>query len=357
MSSISDIFGVELYQGRYVISQHSKYTDKQKSLFAQIDYEIVPRVKLSAGLRYTATSFVYDNFLAGPLYTSNGMSETKLSKHNPITPKFGVSFQADRNNLFYASAAKGARGSNIADAVGFRCTPDGEILGFDPMVPRYIKNDSVWSYEVGSKNRIFGGRLAIDASAYHVDWKNTQTVIALPICQNHTIYSLGDAKIDGIDLALSAQPLDGLTLGASLSYINACYSSNLPGPNGTAVRRKGEPLDIAPWTYHLSGEYQFALRDRDFYLRADFTGSSHDDTPLDLTSPLVDPMIPRAPATAALALRAGVRFSGLDVSLFANNVTNDNPVLGLGHETPGNLNFRATAFRPRTIGLSVTFRR
>ena len=64
------------------------------------------------------------------------------------------------------------------------------------MVPRYIKNDSVWSYEVGSKNRIFGGRLAIDASAYHVDWKNTQTVIALPICQNHTIYSLGDAKID-----------------------------------------------------------------------------------------------------------------------------------------------------------------
>lgn len=357
VSSISDIFGVELYQGRYVISQHSKYTDTQKSLFAQVDYEVVPRVKLTAGLRYTATSFVYDNFLAGPLYTSNGMSETKLSKHNPITPKFGVSFQADSNNLFYASAAKGARGSNIADAVGFRCTPDGDILGFDPMVPRYIKNDSVWSYEVGSKNRLFDGRLAIDASAYHVDWKDTQTVIALPICQNHTIYSLGDAKIDGIDLALSAQPVDGLTLGVSVSYMNARYSSNLPGPNGTIVRRKGEPLDVAPWTYHLSGEYQFTMSERDYYLRADFTGSSHDDTPLDLTSPLVDPMIPRAPATAALGLRAGVRFKGFDVSLFANNVTNDNPILGLGHETPGNLNFRATAFRPRTIGLSATFRK
>jgi len=285
------------------------------------------------------------------------MSETKLSKHNPITPKFGVSFQADKDNLLYASAAKGARGSNIADAVGFRCTPDGDILGFDPMVPRYIKNDSVWSYEIGSKNRIFGGRLAIDASAYHVDWKNTQTVIALPVCQNHTIYSLGDAKIDGIDLALSAQPIDGLTLGASISYMDARYSSDLPGPNGTTVRHKGEPLDVAPWTYHLSGEYQFTVRERDFYLRADFTGSSHDDTPLDLTSPLVDPMIPRAPRTAVLGLRAGARFGGFDVSLFANNVTNDNPVLGLGHETPGNLNFRATAFRPRTIGLSATFRK
>jgi outer membrane receptor protein involved in Fe transport len=357
VSSISDIFGVELYQGRYVISQHSKYTDTQKSLFAQVDYEVVPRVTLTAGLRYTATSFVYDNFLAGPLYTSNGTSETKLSKHNPITPRFGVSFQADRKNLFYASVAKGARGSNIADAVGFRCTPDGDLLGFNPMAPRFIKDDTVWSYEVGSKNRLFGGRVAIDASAYHIDWKDSQTVISLPVCRNHTIFSLGDAKIDGIDLALSVQPLDGLTLGASVSYMNARYASALTGPNNTIVRRKGEPLDVAPWSYHLSGEYAFALGGGDLYLRADFTGSAHDDTPLDLTSPLVDPMIPRAPGTAVLGLRAGARLGGLDVSLFANNVTNDNPVMGLGHETPGNINFRATAFRPRTIGITATFRR
>ena len=357
VGSISDIFGVELYQGRYVISQHSKYRDTQKSIFAQLDYELVPRVTLTAGVRYTNTSFVYDNFLAGPLYTSNGMSERKESEHNPITPKLGVSFQADPDNLFYASAAKGVRGSNIADAVGFRCAPDGDLLGFDPMVPRYIKLDSVWSYEVGSKNRLFGGRLAVDVSAYHVDWKDTQTVIALPVCQNHTIFSLGDAKVDGVDLAMSARPLPGLTLGASVSYMDARYSSDLPGPNNTIIRRKGEPLDVAPWTIHLSGEYEFTVSEHDLYMRADFTRATHDDTPLDLSSPLVDPVIPRAPATAVLGLRAGARFRGLDLSLFANNVTNDHPVLGLGHEATGNVNFRATAFRPRTIGISATFRR
>lgn len=56
MPSISSIFGVELYQGKYVISQHSKYTDKQKAVFAQFDYEIVPRLTVTGGLRYTATS-------------------------------------------------------------------------------------------------------------------------------------------------------------------------------------------------------------------------------------------------------------------------------------------------------------
>ena len=357
VSSIEELFLVGLYQGRYVISQKSKYTDSQESVFAQVDYEVVRRLKVTAGLRYTASTFKYDNFLAGPLYTTDGATVILDSKGHPVTPKLGVSFQANDNNLFYASAAKGARGNGVADAVGIRCAEDGALIGFDPLTPHPITSDSLWSYEIGSKNLLADGHLAIDASAYHVDWKDVQSVIALPVCQNHAVLNLGDAKLDGVDLALSARPLRGLTLGASVSYIDARYSTALRGGNDLIIRRKGEPLEVAPWSMHFSGEYEFKLSEHDFYVRADHTRTTHDNTALDLSSPLVDPALPRAPATAVLDLRAGARFGDLDVSLFANNVTNDHPLLSLGHETPTDINFRTTSYRPRTIGITATFRK
>src|SRR6185295_5313447 len=104
---------------------------------------------------------------------------------------------------------------------------------------------------------------------------------------------------------------------------DARYSTNLPGPNNTIIRGKGEPLDVAPWSMHFSGEYSFMFSQRDFYLRSDYTLTTHDDKALDVSSPLVDPAIPRRPSTSQLDMRAGIRLRDLDISLFVNNVLND----------------------------------
>lgn len=355
--SVAEIFGVEPYQGIFVVFQDSRYLDIQKSVFAQVDYEFVPRLTVTAGLRYTDATFNLDNFVAGPLYASDGIDVSLKTKNKPLTPKFGLSFQADRNNLFYVNASKGVRGGGVAEAAGIRCINDGIAIGFDPMVLRRISPDSLWTYEVGSKNTLAGGRLSIDASAYHTDWTNLQSTLTLPECQVHTVFNFGSAKIDGLDLALSARPVDGLTLTASASYINARYSSELKNAGGEVIRRKGEPLDVAPWSIHLSGQYDFPVGASDAYLRGDFTYSSHDDTPLDVTSPLVDPGIPRAPSSSQLDLRAGVRFDEIEVSLFATNVLNAHPFLGQVHSTLADPNLRSVTFRPRTIGLTATMRR
>lgn len=355
--SVTEIFGVEPYQGLFVVYQDSRYLDIQKSVFAQADYEIVPRLKVTAGLRYTDAKFNLRNFVAGPLYASDGIDVSLQTRNKPLTPKFGLSFQADRNNLFYVNASKGVRGGGVAEAAGIRCINDGIAIGFDPMVLRKIKPDSLWTYEVGSKNSFAGGRFTIDASAYHTDWKNLQSTLTLPECQVHTVFNFGSAKIDGVDLALSARPADGLTLSAAASYINARYVSELTNAAGDVIRRKGEPLDVAPWSLHLSGQYDFPVGASEAYVRSDFTYASHDDTPLDVTSPLVDPAIPRAPSSSQLDLRAGVRFNDIDVSLFATNLLNAHPFLGQVHSTLADPNLRSVTLRPRTFGLTVTMRK
>ncbi len=349
--------GSELYQDLYVIYQKSHYLDIQKSLFAQVDYEIVPRLKATVGLRYTIATFEDDNFLAGPLVSNGGQLFHLETDSRPITPKVGLSFQADENNLYYFNAAKGARGSGIAESEGARCAEDGENIGFDPMTSRNVPPDSLWSYEIGSKNALFGGRLAIDASAYHVIWKNVQSTITLPICQVHTTMTFGNAIVDGADLSVTVAPLRGLVLNGSLSYTDARYSTNMFNTEGDIIRRKGEPMDIAPWSMRFSSEYSFAVGESDAYVRGDYTHTTHDKTPVDASSPLVDKKVPRRPATSQLDMRGGVRFNGFDLSLFVNNVLNDHPVLGQVHDHPDDPNFRSTTFRPRTIGLTLTFRK
>ena len=356
-ASIADAFGTGLYQGQYSNAARNTHRDKQYAAFAQIDYTIVPRLKVTVGLRYTHADYVYDGFIAGPLYATDGTSNRLNVKGDPVTPKVGLAFQANRDNLFYLNAAKGVRGSGISPPVGASCASDAAAIGFDPLSPQNVRPDTIWSYEAGTKNRLFGGRLTIDASVYHVDWKQVQTLFALPKCQLYTTLNLGNAKIDGFDVALGLRPARGLTLGASVSYTNARYTSNVPGPDGTTIRRAGEPLSGAPWSVQINGEYARKLDSAELYGRADFSYSSHNDKPLDLASPLVDPNLPRPPAWSQLDLRAGVRFDQLDLSLFVNNVTNSHPVLSLYHDSLDSVWYRAGTLRPRTIGFTATLRR
>ncbi len=362
---LTSVFGTELYQGAFSLFQRNEHRDEQYAAYAQADYEIIDRVKLTAGLRYTIAKYDYVGFSAGPVAATAGRTDRLNDTDRSLTPKFGVSFQADRNNLFYASASKGVRGAGVAQPVGINCAGEPVLLqlGKDPLAAQRIESDSIWSYEVGSKNRLFGGKLALDASAFRIDWNNVQTLFELPQCTIQTVINLGDARIEGFDLSASITPLDGLTLGASASYINARYTKPFPAEGGTPVRKAGEPFpQVAPWTVQLNVDYRYQLPTSELYARADFSYSSQIDKPVDLESTLVDPTLPRPPETAQLDLRLGSRFDlsndkDLDVSLFVNNVTNSLPLTSLRHDNPASSLFRSGTFRPRTIGVTVALRR
>jgi len=361
--SLTDIFGVELYQGQFFVAQRNKHRDRQFAAYAQAEYEVVPRVKLTAGARYTIANYKFEGFTSGPLYSTDGRIDTGDTTVRNLTPKFAASFQADRDNLFYISASKGIRGAGVSPPVGARCADEAAAIGFDPYATLELKPDSIWSYEIGSKNRLFGGKVVIDASAYRIDWKNVQNMFNLPVCTVYAALNLGDAKVDGFDLSITVKPVRQLTLGMSAAYTNARYTTEIPGLNGTTVRKAGEPFPrVAPWTIQLNGEFTQPVDGAELYARADFSYSSRITQQLDLDSVLTDPELPRPPATSQLDLRVGARIyrgedSTVDASLFVNNVTNSQPLLSLYHEYPGSVWYRSGTFRPRTIGATLSVRR
>jgi outer membrane receptor protein involved in Fe transport len=344
------------YQGLYLLYATGDLTNKELAGFLNADYEITDKLKLTAGVRVSRNQYASESFGAGPVLGGESRS-TVDSTETPVTPKLGASYQLDDANMLYASVSKGYRQGSATGPISNSCQADAEALGIG-LGPRKILPDYVWSYELGSKNRLMNGRLSLDTSLYQINWSQIQSGLFLPNCNVPITANFGDARSRGFDFTLNVAATDSTTLGFSVGYTDAEYTTDTKGANDVIIRPKGEPLPIAPWTATLSGEQTFSLGANRGYLRTDFQYRSKNGTPVPTNLPAVDPTIPRAPSSQNLDLRAGVRIDGgFDVSLFATNVLNDAPAYGRNRDSLTTFNYRAVTVRPLTVGLTATFRR
>jgi len=347
--------GIPLIQDRYVLISLGDMTQEELSAFGQFDFKVTEKLKLTAGLRVASNKYSDNSFSAGPVMSTTGTTSTSSQSDKPVTPKFGVTYQADDENMYYFSAAKGYRQGGTTGDPGTRCGPDLAALGI-PLGKREIRPDYVWSYEVGAKKRMFDGRVQMDGSIYRIDWKDIQSGFTLPTCNVPTSANLGEARSEGFDLAVNAVVTDGLTLGLNVGYTNARYTTATTGAGGKVVRSKGEPLGVAPWTVAFSAQYDFVVLEQDAYARLDYQYASHNDKALDLASAATDPTIPRMPESTNLDLRAGVKLKGFDISIFGTNLTNDHPQYGRYRDNLTTFNYRGVTVRPRTVGVTATYR-
>jgi outer membrane receptor protein involved in Fe transport len=106
------------------------------------------------------------------------------------------------------------------------------------------------------------------------------------------------------------------------------------------------------WSHPLEGG-------RSLYANATVTYRSRDHgrTPfLDPASVSYDPARVNADAYTLVNLRLGLKVSDLDLSLFAKNLLNDDARLARNHDQVKTTLFRDTSLRPRTVGLTATYR-
>ncbi len=382
-SAIENAFGVPLLNDSSYYELRN-LTERQLAGFGQVEYEIVDHLKLIAGVRVSKNKLTLDSIFRGPLNNDNApygapcptgetcevgsgtfapvYPDTNGFKNSEsaVTPKFSISYQATPDHLFYATVAKGFRPAGVNSRVPSNfCGADLAAIGYvdgngRPTQPDTYGSDSVWSYEIGAKNRALGGRLNVDVSAYHIDWSNIQSNVFLPTCLYQFVDNLGKAKSEGFDLAVDVEPVDDLRLGATVGYNRSVYGADVVTPDGTILSQKGTPIaQTRPWRVSLYGQYDF----NPFYVRADLSYLSREKPfgSTDPDSPQYRADYRRGEDYAFVNLRAGARFDGLDVSLFVDNVTNAAPIFGLNSEFNRAV-YMASTIRPRTIGATVSWR-
>ena len=356
------VFGVGLVDGLYSYRSIIDGVDKQKAIFGEANLKLFHRLTLTAGVRLAKTSFSFINKTDGP-YNGGSSLVNGSQSEKPVTPKFSASFDINQSNLVYATVAKGFRVGGANSAIPTRCGADLTALGYT-QAPNSYNSDSVMSYEVGAKNRLFGGKVRLATSVYKIKWSGIQQSVDLPSCGLNFVANLGSATSKGFDLQADIVATRGLTLGLALGYNKATYDQSLLSPPNpvTGLRpivvARGDSLGNNPFTLSATAQYDFAIAGRNAYLRGEYAYASRQTIPTPSQDPQTSTFNPadtKRPATTLLTGRFGVKIEKIDLSLFADNILDSRPQLGRGGG-PLNTIYTNSTFRPRTIGVTGAVR-
>jgi len=297
---------------------------KQMAVFGQMDYEILPKLRASVGLRYQVSNLTYS--YNGKGYYDIGIDNVNSdhTKDVAFTPKFSLSYGLTPTTNIYFSAAKGYRNAGfnvpIPQAV---CGPDEKQIGLAGNPPSSYAPDHLWSYELGIKALLADNHLSINADIYDIKWSAIQQQIVIPICAFDYTSNVGAAEAYGSELeVLYRLPfVPGLTLGLNASAEHATITAT----SVNSVAAVGDRLLFTPtWTATLSATYTRPINHGlSLFVRADnyWQGRSYGDFTPNTTDYINEPYSD---------LNAGfgvLNDHGLEVQIFAKNLLNNTTVI------------------------------
>lgn len=209
--------------------------------FAQLDWHVLPKVKLTGGLRYTheeKTIAFFDNrpacaasqAAAGCLSSVNiattafpsGATIPLEQSVGRFTPRFAATYEPTSDILLYASATKGFRSGGW----NARSSSVATILPFGP--------ETTWSYEAAIKTQWFDRRLRANATFFRTDITGLQVLSSFvnPATGALTFISgnYADQRNTGVELEFQAVPVQGLTFFANFGFQDPKYRIDRSAP-------------------------------------------------------------------------------------------------------------------------------
>lgn len=321
--------------------------------FANATLRVSSRWRAFAAMRVTRARTEVAAHAEGLDYPTPGLAQADLLE-TPVTPRFGLAYEDGPEHLVYATAAKGFRTGGTNPVRPSIC---------DPTSAHPYAGDSLWSYELGTKNTLLDHRLRVDGSLFYILWKNIQTN-AVAACTYPDVVNAGGATSKGFDLTIEFFPEERTDLRLALAFIDARYSSTVRlgadviMERGTAVG--GALYSSPPWSGTISAEHRVPLGGSlsldagiDFIARSRNTGPFLEDNP---ASSAYNPALRPDPATRLLDVRIGVIRSQLEVRLSVFNALDSTPILRRDNDVAGSSLYYGQTFRPRTVALDVTGR-
>jgi len=214
--------------------------------YVNLRYHFNEQLSLVLGGRYSYERKSLDNFgtlvaLAGP--PSVGF----YKKHwEAFTPRAVIEFKPTPDIFLYASATRGFKsgGYNVG------------AIGTDPTFdPEYI-----WSYEGGIKAKI-GRGLQANLSGFYYDYSDLQ--VSVLRSTTISVENAANARIYGVELELTANPVENLQLSLAASGLSAkftSYTSDDPVTGAANLDLSGNTLPQAPrYTFSFGGNYDIPL--------------------------------------------------------------------------------------------------
>jgi outer membrane receptor protein involved in Fe transport len=311
---------------------------REFSGFANATYSFTPEFSVQGGVRYSEDHQIYNQDYSGLLVGPVPLTVTGGREQGDKTTYLGTaSYKLTKDDLLYLRVATGYR-------------PGGPNAIPPPVVypaPQTFSPDSLISYEVGYKAVLADGKASFETALFKTDWKDIQ--IQTSQGGFNFFVNGGSATSKGAEATLLVNPMSGLSVRATASYVDAYLTSAAPLAEGIS----GDELPFVPKvTASLAPSYHWQIGSgwgATIGSSVDFTGTRRSDysgrAPVEV------------PSYTTVNLNASLDRDHWRFTLYGKNVGDSDGITSLAARTlvAGVTPLAAAIIQPRTIGIEANY--
>ena len=276
-------------------AQNDTFDSENKSAFAHLVFGLTDKLSLTGGLRYTDESKSY-LFNHGAFLTIAAPAEAGLSRYDW---KAGADYKISDDHLVYGQVSTGFR------SPGFQPRP------FTPIQFLPFDGEELTAYEIGFKGDFFGRTVRLNVAAFYSDYSkrfvggggarqcSPPSVPSQPVfesvCPAGTALAgstgipwplqvVAPAEARGAEGEITVKPLDGLTVNATVGYIE--FEGEISNPLQIGYRHP-DALVQPEWNASGGVSYEIPLGDSgtltpriDWFYQSEMTFGASTRTPL-----------------------------------------------------------------------------
>jgi len=272
------------------------------AVFAALNADVTDKLSVSAEVRY-AEDTIGNYKRTGDILIERSFRST--------TPRFTANYDLNENSMVFATLSKGNKPG---------------VINSDPRFPpdvQFADEEYSWNYEIGMKNRLFGGRVLLNAAAFYVDWRKQQLTSAyfFPTGGSRSyIINAGQTEIKGFEVELQATLNEYVNAGftyalndAKFVQFNDSEARDLFGNPSVAGKQvpntsKNQASAFVEYRRPMTADYELVLR----------ADGSYNQSKFDQIYNLAE-----TGDQYLLNLRAGVQGPTWKITAFVDNVTDD----------------------------------
>ena len=201
------------------------------------------------------------------------------------------------------------------------------------------------------------GRLNFDVAVYYMKWNDIQQTLGIPVpCTNAYIVANVNGKSasgKGVDFGVTVRPIQGLSLGVSLSW-NGLAEDSAVYSGGSLLFPSGSRIDSSPaYTAGATAQYRFQLGSSGWTGQLEALGryTSLQTTTNASSGSSLPPVVSKSDVitTGRVAFSVAAP-SHWRVMAYCDNVGNNRGV-PLASRTP----YDSVSSRPRTMGVQLDY--
>ena len=245
----------------------AEITNKSRAVFAQLNFDLTERLRMTTGIRYTEderemvsrnrdrNAFTGAEMSSLPSETLDGDASdpfraTFERDYDYWSSTLGLDYQLSESLFAYLKASRAYRSGGLNTRLVAGGTPP---ISFEP--------EQVTDLEVGTKFDFWGGRGRLNTALFRTDFKNIQRNLAGFTDDGRLVSGVdnaAEAVIQGAEFEVQVLPVENLTISANLGLTDYEYDKFINSINGQDL--SDTPFVYSPeMTYGISLDYNIPL--------------------------------------------------------------------------------------------------